>query len=314
MSNSGSDLAGAVFLRSDALASGISDGQISRLVRGGEWHRIRHGAYVAGELWEQASPETRHALTARAVLLRCRTGAVLSHVSALPEYAAPTWGLDLGAVHLTRLDQRAGRKEAGVNQHRGLLLPDDVRTIGDVEVTAPARTVLDVIPLAGCEPGLVVTCFFLHAGLTTVRDLQASYVQTQSTPHTLGTTIVLRLADDRFESVGETRTFFLCRRQGLPAPEPQWVVFDAGGREFARLDFAWPQFGVWLEFDGKEKYLRYLRENETVVDAVLREKQREDRIRELTGWQCIRITWADLYHPERTAARIARKLGLSLPQ
>jgi hypothetical protein len=41
----------------------------------------------------------------------------------------------------------------------------------------------------------------------------------------------------------------------------------------------------------------------------MREKRREDRIRELTGWRCIRITWADLFHPERTAARIRAMLA-----
>ena len=39
-------------------------------------------------------------------------------------------------------------------------------------------------------------------------------------------------------------------------------------------------------------------------DAVLREKRREDEIRELTGWRVIRLTWADLQHPERTIRRL----------
>ena len=61
---------------------------------------------------------------------------------------------------------------------------------------------------------------------------------------------------------------------------------------------------MWVEFDGREKYTRYLREGETVTDAVLREKRREDRVRELTGWICVRITWAELADPRRLAARI----------
>ena len=32
---------------------------------------------------------------------------------------------------------------------------------------------------------------------------------------------------------------------------------------------------------------------------MLREKRREERVAELTGWRCIRITWADLAYPER---------------
>jgi len=42
---------------------------------------------------------------------------------------------------------------------------------------------------------------------------------------------------------------------------------------------------------------------------VFREKKREDLIRAVTGWRCIRITWIDLEHPERTAARIRAVLA-----
>ncbi|KQW47543.1 hypothetical protein ASC77_13915 [Nocardioides sp. Root1257] len=66
---------------------------------------------------------------------------------------------------------------------------------------------------------------------------------------------------------------------------------------------------MFLEFDGKEKYLRHRRPGESVVDAVLREKRREERICGITGWRCIRITWADLFEPERTAARIRATLA-----
>jgi hypothetical protein len=48
-----------------------------------------------------------------------------------------------------------------------------------------------------------------------------------------------------------------------------------------------------------------------VTDAVLREKRREERVCEITGWKCIRIIWADLYDPERTAARIRAVMALA---
>ena len=57
---------------------------------------------------------------------------------------------------------------------------------------------------------------------------------------------------------------------------------------------------MWVEFDGREKYTRYLRDGETVTDAVLREKRREERVRELTGWICVRIAWAELADPRRS--------------
>lgn len=77
---------------------------------------------------------------------------------------------------------------------------------------------------------------------------------------------------------------------------------------FARVDFAWVELGVFLEFDGKIKYERYRREGETLEQFLMREKAREERICQLTGWVCIRITWAQLAAPQQLAGRIRRIL------
>jgi hypothetical protein len=127
-------------------------------------------------------------------------------------------------------------------------------------------------------------------------------------PHTLNLPVVLRRADGRHESPGETRTDWLLWRHGLPQPVPQLEVHDRWGRVVARVDFAWPELGVFLEFDGKVKYLRHRRPGESATDAVLREKRREELVCGLTGWRCVRIVWADLYQPERTIARIRATL------
>ena len=308
------DSSNPVFLRCEALGAGYSDREIARLVKGGQWHRLRHGAYVPAEVWTGASERHRHALLARAVLKQARTDAVLSHVSAIAEYDGPKWGLRLDVVHVTRTDKKAGRREAGVCQHQGVLLPADVTTRNGLFVTSPARTAIDITTVASTEAGLVAVNHLLHAALTTKQAISERYDSMVHHPHTLRTDLVLRLADSRIESVAESRTVFLCWRQHLPSPEPQWLVTDERGRELARLDFAWPAYGVWLEFDGREKYVKYLREGETVTDVVLREKRREEMIRELTGWRCIRITWADLAYPERTAARIRAVLEAAAPR
>lgn len=66
----------------------------------------------------------------------------------------------------------------------------------------------------------------------------------------------------------------------------------------------WREQRLLGEFDGKVKYGRLLRSGEEPGDAVFREKRREDRLRELTGFSMVRITWGDLYRPAETAARI----------
>ena len=100
----------------------------------------------------------------------------------------------------------------------------------------------------------------------------------------------------------------MCWSQHLPRPIPQLVIRDEAGTEVARVDFAWPDQGVFLEFDGKSKYERFRRQGETLEQFLMREKRREEMICQLTGWVCIRITWADLENPVRTAGRIRRIL------
>ena len=47
---------------------------------------------------------------------------------------------------------------------------------------------------------------------------------------------------------------------------------------------------------------------ERASDVVIREKRREELVCRLTGWRCIRITWADLDDPARLAALIREAL------
>jgi hypothetical protein len=304
-------LGAPVLLRSELLTAGHSDRDIARLVRAKVLHRVRHGAYVDGATWASADAAGRHTLRALAVAKQASTRVVLSHVSALPFFGAPTWGLSLDDVHVTRPDARSGRREAGVRQHRGLLLDSDVEVRHGYAVTNGTKTALDVTCCAGAEASLVTVNFLLHNGFSTVHELRARYARMTQHPFTLKTDLILRLADGRMESVGEVRTFFMLYRAGVPAPVPQYELRDALGDLIARLDFAWPELGVWLEFDGRQKYVEHLREGESVVDAVLREKQRESRICELTGWRCIRITWEDLQHPDATVRRIVAMLGVA---
>ena len=106
--------------------------------------------------------------------------------------------------------------------------------------------------------------------------------------------------------MGESRFFYFCYAAGLPAPIPQYEVRDGRGQFVARVDFAWPELGVFVEFDGKVKYEALLKPGESASDVVIREKRREERIVELTGWLCIRVTWSDLENPEALLERIRK--------
>jgi hypothetical protein len=297
-----------VHLRKTLIANGYNDRSIRRLVDDGVLVRVRAGAYTDRATHQDLDAAGRHGLRARAVCQQACTEVVLSHVSGLPEYDAPTWGVDLSDVHVTRTDGRAGRHEAGVHQHCGLLLPEDVVERHGLKVMAPPRLALEVTTVASVEAGLVVVNHFLHSGMTTAEELRDRYALMEQWPNTLRTGLVLHRADGRVETVGESRSLHLILDAGLPAPIPQYPIKDASGRVIHRVDFAWPELGVFLEFDGKVKYEKYLKPGQRASDVVIAEKKRERLICRLTGWRCIRLDWSDLGKPALTAALIRDEL------
>ena len=298
-----------IFLRREALAAGIDDRGLGRAVRAKLIHRVRHGTYVLADHWAQVDDIGRHLVRAKGVLRTARADLALSHITALALLGAPLWDIPLGEVHVTRLDGRAGRREAGIAQHSGALLPGDISEHGGVPHTSATRSALDLTMVTDVEHSLPVIDYLLHVGAVQHRDLCGGARGRTVWPYTLSTEIAVRLADCRSESVGESRSRYMFWRGGLPAPLSQYAVVGEHGGTVARLDFAWPEFGVFLEFDGKEKYTKHLREGESVVDAVLREKKREELICRLTGWRCIRLTWADLHRPHETVNHIRAVLS-----
>jgi very-short-patch-repair endonuclease len=66
----------------------------------------------------------------------------------------------------------------------------------------------------------------------------------------------------------------------------------------ARVDFLLPELGVVVEFEGARKD-----EGADGRDALVREKRLEDALRAL-DYRVVRLTWADLHHPERVLAAL----------
>ena len=146
------------------------------------------------------------------------------------------------------------------------------------------------------------------ASLTTTAELWQLYEAVKDWPGALILRLVIDLATGKSESVGESLGWLLCRNQRLPRPEQQFEIFhpDGTARRPDRLGVA-----------GVRRVRRVRRRgevppppppNETIEQAVMREKKREDLLRELTGWRFIRLVWADLFTPGLTAQRIRNVL------
>ena len=248
----------------------------------------------------------QYAVRSRAAYRQANTDVFVSHTSAVPLVDGPLWGFDLDDSHLTRLDGKTGRREAGIQQHRGVVADGDVISAYGLQISSPLRATLEVTTIGCVEAALVVANHFLHRGDFTKDQLRSRYDDSiDRWPYSLKSDLVIKLSDPRIESVGESRTFHFMWMRHFPRPAPQYRVYD-NGRLIARLDFALPDHKVWIEFDGKIKYQRRRGndEDDDVTTIVLREKRREERIAEITGWRCLRVTWADLANPERLAARL----------
>ncbi len=293
-----------VFLRREALQLGYDDRSLARLIRVGDIHRVKHGVYALGSHWDSANERERFQLLGRAAVRTSKRPVALSHSSGVLEYTNTYWDLDLSEAQVTRLDARSGRRGSKVGQHRGLVLPGDVRSHGGVQVMSPERAALELTTMTDIEHSLVSINGLLRQGACTIESLKERAAGMRYWPHTLTTDLTLSLADRRIASAGETRTYYLCWRQGIPCPIPQYEIRDGRGQVVATVDFAWPEYGVFLEFDGKIKYLKLLRDGESPSDVVFREKKREDLIRRITQWRAVRLVWADLYTPELTGSRI----------
>ncbi|WP_139978070.1 type IV toxin-antitoxin system AbiEi family antitoxin domain-containing protein [Nocardioides litoris] len=292
-----------VLLRRDAVRHGVDDVALGRLVRRQVLVRLRHGAYCLRAVYLAADDAGRHLILVRAVMRRYDDHVAVSHGSSCVKHGGPTYGLDLSQVRVTHL-AGGGRPTARLRHHVGGCRVVDLRRVDGHWATVPARAVLEVATTDGAEAALVQANFFLHRGDFDLATLRMFFAAQQLWPGSLRHHPVLHLADGRIESVGESRCVYAFFTQGLPAPEPQFEICGPGGVLVARVDFAWPELGVVVEFDGREKYHRFRREGETVADMVLREKAREDAIREVTGWTVIRMTWADLERPVGLSARI----------
>jgi hypothetical protein len=269
--------------------------------------RLRPGTYTFTDSWNP-DEQQRHLVLARAVAAKLGPSVALSHTTAAIAHGLTVWGADLSHVHVTRLDGGAGRTESGVVHHEGFTVPEDLRTLGGILVTHPARAAIETASLLQPDAGLGVLDSALYLGLTDRVELDATFALHASWPRMQSVRLLVRMADGGAQSVGESRSRYLCYAHHLPAPVLQFEVYDASGRLLGITDLAWPGHHLLGEFDGRAKYGRYLRPGELAGDAVFREKRREDAICEQLGWRMIRLVWADLSRPGETAARISRML------
>ncbi|ALE07591.1 hypothetical protein AL755_05530 [Arthrobacter sp. ERGS1:01] len=298
--------AGKVAYRTAQLREGgLGPRAVRRLVEDGTLLRLRPGCYVRSAWWNRLSDDGRRRnrvlLHGFATLTTSARGYVYSHTSAASLHGLYLWHVD-ELVHVTQESKpsRAGcGKDTAV--HTRALAEGDVVELGRTKVTSLERTVIDCALTLPYKQALIIADHALRLGASLPKLLAAAgRLASHRGIRTLRR--VLRFADPRSESPGETLTRDLLRELLFEMPELQLWITTRLGRH--RVDFAWVKRRVVLEFDGKGKYFDYRPTDE----AIYRERKREVALIE-SGWTVLRIEWRDLFDEAAFKARVLAALG-----
>lgn len=303
-----------IFSRAEALDCGESDFSLGEARRAGLIVRLRRGMYAPADVFAACDESGQHLLHARAALAAQRGQVALTGTSAAALHGLTLYGHDLTAVHILRLDGGSSRRVAKTNHHIVThdLAPDLIERDGLIAVS-PARAVWEIACRSSLEAGVVTADSALHLDESlaeAVADLQPRFAHY---PGSRRGRVVMKLADGRSESAGESVTRVQFHRYGIPMPRPQYRVVDRHGVLVGVADFGWDEYRHLAEFDGKVKYEKLLRPGERASDCVFREKRREDQMRSAgTGRGMSRFVWP-MIMPDR-AQRSMEELRHSLDQ
>lgn len=280
-------LRGRIFRGSTVLRAGeLTRGQL----RSSAWRRLFPDVYAC------ASLPVGHRLRAQAVGTLLLPGAVLSGRS-----AAVLWGVDLAGpdddVECTvPVTCRAGTA-GGVRVTRRTVPDGDVVTRGGVRVTTQLRTALDLARIQPLEEAVIAVDQFLRIRRIPVADLRLAAAGLTGP----GCRSVRRAAaesDGLAQSPQETRLRLRLHASHLPSPVAQYEVRDARGF-VARVDLAWPEARVAVEYDG---WWHGERQN------VPTDRRRLNRLT-AAGWTVIFATADDVTDPVRLVAQIGAALA-----
>lgn len=263
-------------------------------LRIGRWISVHEGAYrVAG------TPVTWRGQ----VLAACWAGgvrAVASHRSAAELWELP--GRDGRAIELTCPRRRRARHDGVIVHESRVLEIVDHTCLDGIPVTTAARTIFDLISVRGSSTVDLAIDSALRRGLVSLDEL-ASTLARLTRRGRAGVAAFRELLDQRSslaetESEGEQRLLRLIVRLGLPRPVTQYEIRDDDGHVVARVDFAYPDLKIAIEYDSYAHHVGKA--------ALVRDGARRNAIVSL-GWLPITATAADLRDGGRRLAVDVRR-------
>jgi very-short-patch-repair endonuclease len=141
-------------------------------------------------------------------------------------------------------------RQPGVRCIQGYLPDSDVMIINGLCVTTPSRTTVDLMRTLLRPFALSVADAMVRAELVTIAELARRIRRLKHFPGIVQARALLRLIDPRAESPGESWLRLRLVDAGFPFPRPQFEVIDHRGRVIARIDLAYPEIKLAMEYDG----------------------------------------------------------------
>lgn len=276
-------------------SSAVADGMLTpRRLRSGGYRRLLHGVYALPQL------PVDHALYSRAASLVMPSAGLVGGRSAAWWHGAPWAGVgDPVTVLVPREHKWVGPR--GVRVHRTDVPPHERSEVDEVPITTPQRTAWDVAALESLATAVGTLDAMVRAGTVSLTALREMAVGGGGRWRIGRVRRAVELVDPRSESPAESwvRVAFVCA--GLPAFVPQFEVRE-GGCLLGRVDFAWPEFKLAVEYEGAHHFdgLQIVRDDERLAGLAR------------AGWLVIRVSAVDLRDLDGVVERVRLAIAARL--
>ena len=261
----------------------LSRSRLDRDIRGGHLIKVWPGVYSRNE------PDTILRLRG----LDLRAGAP---VAICLNTAAAAYGFDIqdtGDLHVLTPPGHQLRNSDGLIVHRRHGAP--LTIVDGRYATTPAWTAVEVARSLRRPRALATLDAALRTGTCDRRQLITAAARQSGRRGIVAVRDLIPLADPRAESPMESEVRLMVHDSGLPTPELQYEIVDLHGRTW-RLDFAWPDQCVAVEYDGFDWH--------SDRDQFQRDRQKRAALNEMR-WTLISVVFDDVReHPAAMLRRI----------
>jgi len=272
---------------SGELLTVLSRSQLDTRIDNGQLIKVWTGIYTAGE------PD----MLTRLRGLDLRVGAP---VAICLGTAAAAHGFDTeddGDLHVLTPPRHLLRASDGLKVHRREGAP--LVMVDGRRATAPAWTAVEVARSLRRPRALATLDAALRSGTCDRQDLHMAAVEQFGRRGVVAVRELIPLAAGEAESPMESEARLVMIDHGLPTPKLQFEIIDLSRRTW-RVDFAWPDRKVAVEYDGFDFH--------SSPEDLRRDRQKRAALREL-DWSVLAIVADDV---RRRPYEMSRSIALEL--